>query len=1624
MNRSFAINLRTFLGSTMASVLLLSASISYADDTEIFFGGPNIEEGVRPNVLFVLDNSGSMQWRTASNNNPSGGEQSRMQILKESLTNVINNAGPINAGIMVLNPRTEYGNSRMVYPVTYIDEPLPSSVTQVASQPQILVSGDDASQSNLGGGANISAPSLQMGYVKTTSNELNSQRSVLKLRQGFFQSSYNGDDYACRMNEPNSNHQSTNSDACGNTDKANINIQPGSDTNRNNNNPIRGTALMYFTGLNVPASAATAPDFRAFLQLRPLNTQNTNRRPTLRVDIQDSKAPGEPQTLTQIDVGRTYISDTFRPGNRWETSSVYQVDITDQVKGLLNSDGLPLGDLFMKLRATEQDREYRFCMSGDDSQDVNAGLQCGTTGGVPNAPTLVIEWSAPATVDEEYSSALRFQNVGIPRGATVQSARLDFVPAASNDTAIDGDEQLTLQVRAQLVGDATAISAGENVIARTPKTSAVTMWSAPEWRVESPPTHQPGPDVTNLVQEVVNLGTWCGNNAMSFFLQPNSGDSARQAFSLDGAPGLQPTLTVTYTGGEGGCLNPIIEAQVLNPKDDAYQNADGYMQLDGNSLPVTTYGMGARFTGVPIKRGATILDAQLIITPSNSAAASTTRVSIQNADSAAPILGDRYNLSSGRSYTAEGTCNLDTWIADIPFACTQSEILSGLQSVINRPLWQPGNDLLVRMRQTSTSSLQAKAYESNPSQAIKLRMKIAQGGIEEKGYTVRNHLNALVGAMTAGDGTPIVPTYLEAARYLRGERTGLASPRTSVCQPTHLVLLTDGQANGTSTAARNDIATLAGSCSVALRPDGVADTSSTITDERCARKLAEFMAETDQSPLDGLDPINTHTIGFAMGALGSNTGPADFMGDLAKNGEGGFYLPNNASELSQAFSDILQSVQDVDTTFVSASAPVNSFERQNNKDELYFSLFKPSETNRWSGNLKRYRFAITDSAGNVNPRIVDADNVTAVDPASGNFKSTARSFWSPTVDGNNTSAGGAASRLPTPASRKLFTYIGSEPITPINLTSFPITTAVVSKASLGDAAMSDEAHNELINFIRGTDPATGNARKQMGDPIHSTPRLATYSCTTPNVADPSKCDVEDQVAFIGTNEGYVQAIKTSNGEEVFSFMPQELLSNISLLKNNAKTSSSTRPKPYGIDNPLTLWVNDINGDGKVLDTPSSSTPQSTSGQAEFIYAYATMGRGGRGLYAMDVTNRAQPKLLWNIVGGQTAGFERLGQTWSAPVKTRIKVGAVITDVLIFAGGYDPQWDNVTTRPTTLTQGNALYVVNAKTGALIWSASADASNASSAGHRQMLKMRYSMPASPRVIDLQQSAGTLQPDKERLADQIFIGDLGGQVWRFFIDNSGVSGSALITAGGTAKDGIFASLTPSNYDSLDLTGKETTLQRLYNEPDVALLSRDGRLSLAVNIGSGHRGHPLYMGTTDRFYSLRTRNLTNAASNEGTLFESDLLDVTSNLAPAASEQKLSLTGGIEKGGWLISLSANPGEKVLTRSLTAGTKNTVFFSTYQPTTASANPCEAAFGTARTYAVDLFDGSPAAELVDPNNPKPEDRFSLLKIPGIPPQPELICIGEKCFVVCGPDCIEEVEVPQPGKLYWIDQTELD
>lgn len=55
--------------------------LAYSDDTEIHLG--NSYSDIEPNVIFIMDVSGSMGWETDSENSPSNGDPSRLDIVKK-----------------------------------------------------------------------------------------------------------------------------------------------------------------------------------------------------------------------------------------------------------------------------------------------------------------------------------------------------------------------------------------------------------------------------------------------------------------------------------------------------------------------------------------------------------------------------------------------------------------------------------------------------------------------------------------------------------------------------------------------------------------------------------------------------------------------------------------------------------------------------------------------------------------------------------------------------------------------------------------------------------------------------------------------------------------------------------------------------------------------------------------------------------------------------------------------------------------------------------------------------------------------------------------------------------------------------------------------------------------------------------------------------------------------------------------------------------------------------------------------------------------------------------------------------------------------------------------------------
>ena len=125
---------------------------------------------------------------------------------------------------------------------------------------------------------------------------------------------------------------------------------------------------------------------------------------------------------------------------------------------------------------------------------------------------------------------LRFRNITIPQGATINSAYVEF-------TADESDDRNTrLLIYGQNSDDANAFSTTNNDITDRPTTSNSILWDPEPWTTGN--TYQTS-DIASVIQEVVNRVGWASGNNLAILVYPNNNcvnsQCARVAESYDGS---------------------------------------------------------------------------------------------------------------------------------------------------------------------------------------------------------------------------------------------------------------------------------------------------------------------------------------------------------------------------------------------------------------------------------------------------------------------------------------------------------------------------------------------------------------------------------------------------------------------------------------------------------------------------------------------------------------------------------------------------------------------------------------------------------------------------------------------------------------------------------------------------------------------------------------------------------------------------------------------------------------------------------------------------------------------------------------------------------------------------------
>lgn len=708
----------------------------------------------------------------------------------------------------------------------------------------------------------------------------------------------------------------------------------------------------------------------------------------------------------------------------------------------------------------------------------------------------------------------------------------------------------------------------------------------------------------------------------------------------------------------------------------------------------------------------------------------------------------------------------------------------------------------------------------------------------------------------------------------------------------------------------------------------------------------------------------------------------------------------NPAVLLQDLRVIIQEILTVSTTFVAASVPVNVFNRSDMVDNVFLAQFAVDEDRRpfWNGNLKKLRLQeSTDNLGATTLTVVDASTppVPAIG-ADGRIAYNALTHWTVAAslpppsnefeyagkDGRSITRGGAGQKIPGylagllsvgddngPSTRTVYT----EPAGGDTMLNLGVANAGALQVDLGAPTLADA--QTLIRWIRGQDVldvdldgSTTDVRPWLlGAPLHSRPLPLNYGARSSGYTQ-SNPDIR---IFMGAEDGFMHAFRNTtstaaeSGQEDWAFMPRLVMNKMTSLKDN----SPLVDHPYTVDGAPAAYVIDAAGDGTI-----GKDGNGNADARDKAYLYFGLRRGGNAVYALNVTNPDVPTFMFKIE--KSGNFAELGQTFSTPRVGHVKFGATPTPVIIFGGGYDPDKDSGSSDDN---EGNAIYVVNAETGALVWKVTKGVSTGSeSATVYRHVGMVDSIPSDIAALDTNADGNI---------DRLYVGDTGGTVWRVDMPESNVDN----------RTGWFATEL-ANLGMDDITPAAVSNdRRFFHRPDFVPSSDNDGAFDGVLIGTGNRETPRETAANNYFYLIKDRNIVTGtvSGSPRNHVDFDLATNPNGLGDITNTciNYTACTADL-RNGWKLEMEEN-GEKVLAPALTAF--GTVFFTSYLPEGSAAEGalCAPSEGGGRLYAVKIADGSPAinydASDGGGTNLTKTDRFNPLLSGGIPA--EVVPIGD-------------------------------
>jgi type IV pilus assembly protein PilY1 len=430
----------------------------------------------------------------------------------------------------------------------------------------------------------------------------------------------------------------------------------------------------------------------------------------------------------------------------------------------------------------------------------------------------------------------------------------------------------------------------------------------------------------------------------------------------------------------------------------------------------------------------------------------------------------------------------------------------------------------------------------------------------------------------------------------------------------------------------------------------------------------------------------------------------------------------------------------------------------------------------------------------------------------------------------------ASSGIPAPTSRKIFTRSGGSAVefTWANLSP-------ADQTALGSA--------DVVNYLRGERSKElqngGSFRNRpkspdnvLGDIVHSSPFYVKDTNTV----------------YVGANDGMLHAFDATNGQELFAYIPSAMM-----------------PKLRNLSSPS--YTHDYFVDGDI----AVSSQGYTGGKN---YLVATLGRGGKGLFGLDVTTPdsfGASHVKWECfaTGGTVSacnGDSDLGFMLGRPVIAKMNDG---NWAVVVGNGYNS------------TSGKAvLYIFRLDDGALLKKIDTGV-----AGDNGL--------ASPGVFD---------EDEDGDIDWVYAGDLKGNVWKFDVSSSNKNQWDVAFKSGTTPKPLFTAKDGSG------NAQPITAQITVAINDVTGDPNYGRRFLFFGTGSYFRSGDPSDTQVQSWYGLIDDNA--VIANRSELMQREILEEgIFDGKPVRTFQAATSGDMVGKKGWYLDFTTHPGERIVTAS-------------------------------------------------------------------------------------------------------------